>query len=221
MHSGLYDFLRDQGSLIAGILALIAGLVAYRVGKMQVRAIAAAETNANIAAAEAVIREVIEYNKLVIEALRICSAIHSGKIQMERRNAYSIMMNSDPVVYKAVATRIARLPFDAQLLIQFHLRIVYIQQTIQIIVFGPGGDDAAVPRGEIQTLSKNLIIICQLAQAIIRHAPSTGVTENVSQIILAQIDAALEKAKQSFPKLFLSQQGGCEQSQSEVETVTR
>jgi hypothetical protein len=221
MHSGLYDFLRDQGSLIAGFLALIAGLVAYLVGKMQLRAIVAAETNANTAAAEAVIREVIEYNKLVIEALRICRAIHSGKIQIERRNAYSIMMNPDPVVYKAVATRIARLPFDAQLIIQFYLRIVYIQQAIQIIVVGPDGGDAAVPRNEIQTLAKSLIIICQLAQTIIRHAPSTGVTENVSQIILAQIDAALEKANQSIPELFLSQQGGYEQDQSEGETVTR
>jgi hypothetical protein len=33
------------------------------------------------------------------------------------------------------------------------------------------------------------------------HAPGTSVDEKVSQIILAQIDAALESAKQSFPEL--------------------
>jgi hypothetical protein len=50
MNSCLY-FLRDQGSLIAGILALIAALIAgflaYSAGKMQVRAVATAEANAN------------------------------------------------------------------------------------------------------------------------------------------------------------------------------
>jgi hypothetical protein len=38
MHIPLYEFFRDQGSIIAGILALLAGLVAYRAGKLQARA---------------------------------------------------------------------------------------------------------------------------------------------------------------------------------------
>ena len=38
MHSGLYDFLRDQGSLIGGLLALLAGGIAYLAGLTQARA---------------------------------------------------------------------------------------------------------------------------------------------------------------------------------------
>jgi len=202
MHSCLYNFLRDQGSLIAGILALIAALIAgfwaYSAGKMQVRAAATAEANANSAAAEAVIREVMECNKLVIEALRICEAIYSGQLPMKRRSASSIMMNPDTVVYKSVANRIAHFPFDAQLIIQFHLRIVYIQQIIQIIVYGPGDDSALIPREEAKTIANNLIITCRLARAVVLHAPSTNVSKEVSQTIVGQIDAALESAKHSF-----------------------
>jgi hypothetical protein len=229
MHSCLYEFLRDQGSLIAGILALIAGIFAYRAGKIQARATresahiqtaaqATAETNANTAAAEAIIREIIECNKVVIEGLRICEYINAGQLLINRRNGYSIMMNPDPVVYKAVANRIALLSFDAQLVIQFYMRIVYVQQQIQIIVFGPGDNNATVPKEEAEILAKNLIITCQLARAIILRSPSTSVAETVSRITLAQIDAALESAKQSFPKLF-PQQGGCEQGQGEGQTI--
>jgi hypothetical protein len=37
MHSFLYEFFRDQGSLIAGALALIAGVIAYYAGVIQAR----------------------------------------------------------------------------------------------------------------------------------------------------------------------------------------
>jgi hypothetical protein len=35
MHDPVYDFFRDQGSIIAGFLALVAGLLAYCIGKRQ------------------------------------------------------------------------------------------------------------------------------------------------------------------------------------------
>ena len=38
MHSFLYEFFRDQGSLIAGVLALIAGIIAYGAGVTQAKA---------------------------------------------------------------------------------------------------------------------------------------------------------------------------------------
>jgi hypothetical protein len=37
MYSCLYEFFRDQGSLIAGVLALIAGVIAYYAGVIQAR----------------------------------------------------------------------------------------------------------------------------------------------------------------------------------------
>jgi hypothetical protein len=38
-HSFLYEFFRDQGSIIAGILALLAGISAYWIGKKQISAV--------------------------------------------------------------------------------------------------------------------------------------------------------------------------------------
>jgi hypothetical protein len=35
MCSLFYDFFRDQGSMIAGLLALIAGVLAYKAGRVQ------------------------------------------------------------------------------------------------------------------------------------------------------------------------------------------
>ena len=40
-YSTLYDFCRDQGSLVGGILALLAGVLLYCVGRQQVHAITA------------------------------------------------------------------------------------------------------------------------------------------------------------------------------------
>jgi hypothetical protein len=181
--------LRDQGSLIAGILALIAALIAgfwaYSAGKMQVRAAATAEANAMSAAAEAVIREVMECNKLVIEALRICEAIYSGQLSMKRRNASSIMMNPDPVVYKSVANRIACFSFDAQLIIQFYLRIVYVQQTLKTIVFGPDDNNALIPKEEAKIIANNLIFTCQLARSIVLHATQHECNRNPLRIAVA------------------------------------
>ncbi len=43
MHSALYTFFQDQGNIVAGLLALLAGIVAYigawQAAKMQVRAV--------------------------------------------------------------------------------------------------------------------------------------------------------------------------------------
>jgi hypothetical protein len=206
--------LTDLGSLIGGGFAIIAGVLAYRAGVIQANAtrvsadkqIAAAATeraNADAAAAEAIRREIIECTKVVIEALRICECMKSGHLEIMRRNAHSIMMNPDPIVYRAVADRIGRLPYDPQFVVSFYMRMVYIQQTIEIIVVGnPGDDGAPVPGEEAETLAKSLIMTCQLARAIISHVPSPSLVEEVSQITLGQIDAALESAKQSFPKLF-------------------
>jgi hypothetical protein len=73
------------------------------------------------------------------------------------------MMNPDPIVYRAVADRIGRLPYDPQFVVSFYMRMVYIQQTIEIIVVGnPDDDSAPVPEEEAETLAKNLMMTCQL-----------------------------------------------------------
>jgi hypothetical protein len=207
VHCVLYEFFRDQGSIIAGALALIAGGIAYLAGhvqatatrqaaEMQVAARDAEIKSADAAAANAIGREIIECSKVVIEALRICECIKVGEVEIIRKNAHSIMINPDPIVYRAVAGRIDHLPYDPQLVVSFYMRMVYVQESIEIIVVGsPGDDSAPVPGEEAETIAKNLKVVCQLARAIISHVPGPIADKQV-----AHIDAALERAERTFPQ---------------------
>jgi hypothetical protein len=132
MHCVLYEFFRDQGSIIAGVLALIAGVIAYRAGrtqatetrkaaKTQIEAREAEIKSADAATADAICREIIECSKVVIEELRTCECIKSGDVTMMRKNAHSIMMNPDPIVYRSVTGRIDHLTYDAQFVVSFYM----------------------------------------------------------------------------------------------------
>lgn len=85
--------------------------------------------------------------------------------------------------------------------VQFYMRMVEIQDAVQIIFVGPDGENASVPGAEAETTAKSVIIACQLARAIISHASGPSVDEEILRITLAHIDEALERVKQSFPKL--------------------
>jgi hypothetical protein len=104
-------------------------------------------------------------------------------------------MNPEPIIYKAVADRIGLLPYPV---VQFYMRLVEIQNAVQIIVVGPDGEDAPVPGAEAQTLAKSVIIACRLARAIISQGSSSGVDEEIARVTLVHIDEALESAKRSF-----------------------
>jgi hypothetical protein len=108
-------------------------------------------------------------------------------------------MNPEPIIYKAVADRIGLLPYPV---VQFYMRMLEIQNAVQIIVFGPGGENVPVPGEEAETMAKSVIIACRLARTIISHASGPRVDEEeIARITLVHIDEALERAKQSFPEL--------------------
>lgn len=141
----------------------------------------------------AIRREIIVLSEILISHLRILKAIKSGKITMERNKLCSAISNPEPTIYKAVADRIGLLPYPV---VQFYMRMVEIQNAVQIAVVGPGDE---LPGGEAETIAKSVIIACRLARAIISHAPGRSVDEEISRITLVHIDEALEKTKQSFP----------------------
>jgi hypothetical protein len=188
-----YKLLTDWGSVLGGIVG--AGGAVSAVYLLIVRQRHEEANNAS----NAVRREIIGFSELVMSALRICECIKSGDVHVIRKTAQSIMTPPDPIVYRAVADRIGLLS-DAQGMVSFYMRMVEIQQAVQIIVAGSLGDDSAlVPGEEAETIAKSLIIACRLARAIISHVPGRGLDEQVSQITLAHIDAALESARRSFP----------------------
>jgi hypothetical protein len=180
----------DLGSLIGGFVGAGGAVFAvYLLIRQQRR-----EEANNVS--RAIRREVIVLSEILISHLQILAAIKSGAVTITRNKLRSAIMNPDPTIYKAVADRIGLLPYPV---VQFYMRLLEIQNAIQIAVVGPGGENVAVPGGEAQAIAKSVTIACQLARVIISHGPN--VDEEISRITLVHIDEALERAKQSFPEL--------------------
>jgi hypothetical protein len=117
---------------------------------------------------------------------------------MVRKNAHTIFSVLDPIIYQSVADRIELLRYP-RLVVKFYMRLIEIQQVIEVTAVGPGGDNAPVPAGEAETLANSLIITIRLAQAIISQLPDPSLDERVPGIALEHINAALESAKRTFP----------------------
>jgi len=161
----IYKLLTDWGSFLGGIVGAVGA-----VGAVYLLTIRQRHEEANNVS-NAIRREILELSKVAMEALRICECVKAGCLPIMRKEAYSIMIPSEPIVYRAVADRIGLLPYP-QHVVQFYMRMVEIRQAIQIIVVGsPDDDSAPVPGAEAETLAKSLIIACQLAQAILSHVP--------------------------------------------------
>jgi class 3 adenylate cyclase len=105
------------------------------------------------------------------------------------------------IVHDQVRDKLVGLLPYSQNVVSFYMRMVEIQQAIQVIVIeGPGNDSDPVSAADAEPIAQSLILACQLARTIISHVPGPSLDEQVSQITLAQIDAAIEHATQSFPK---------------------
>ncbi len=183
------------GSVIGGIVGAggAVGAVYFLINRQRL------EERNNVS--DAIRREIIEFNEMVLTALSICEHIKSRDASVMRKNAHTIMINLDPIIYRAVADRIGLLSHP-QFVVKFYTRLVEIQQAIQTITVGnPGDAGALVPGDEAETLASSLIITCRLAQAIISQVADPSLDEQVPLIALAHIDTALESAKRAFPKL--------------------
>jgi hypothetical protein len=212
-----WQFVDHWQTLITGVFALCGGGVAFlgaiRAANIQAQA-GREQTQANFELSRkrdaalrdeeinnisnAIRREIIVLSEILINQLKILAAIKCGQITVTRNHIRSVIMNPEPIIYKAVANRIGILPYPV---VQFYMRLVEIQDAVQIIAVGPDGEDAPVPGAEAQTTAKSVIVACQLARSIIQHAPKPSVDEEIARITLVHIDEALKRAKQSFPEL--------------------
>jgi hypothetical protein len=178
----------DLGSLIGGVIGAGGAVGAvYLLIHRQRR-----EEANNVS--NAIRREIIVLSEILISHLRILEAVKAGEITMERNKLRSAIINPEPTIYKAVADRIGLLPYPV---VQFYMRMVEIQNAVQIAVVGPGDE---IPGGEAETIAKSVIIACRVARAIISHASRQSVDEEISRITLVHIDEALERSKKSFPQ---------------------
>jgi shikimate 5-dehydrogenase len=108
------EIVQALGSLLGGIVGAGGAVIAvYFLIAKQRREEAKRVT-------DAVRREIVEFTKMLIEALKICELIKSG-LTVSRKNSHSILINAEPIIYKAVADRISLL-HHPQLVVSFYGR---------------------------------------------------------------------------------------------------
>lgn len=179
----------DLGSLIGGFVGAAGAIWAvYLLIHKQRR-----EEKYNVS--RAIRREIVVLSEVLISQLQIFEAIRLGTFTVTRNELRSLMMNPEPIIYKAVAGRIGLLPYPV---VQFYTRLIEIQNNVQTAAIGLGGDTASIPGAEAETMAKSVIIACKLARAIILHSSEPIPDEEISRITLVHIDEALKRADESF-----------------------
>src|SRR5271166_757198 len=82
MHSCLYEFFRDQGSLIGGVLALIAGAALYVIGRRQVKTTMEA-ADKEIAATKEATAAAQEQTKVAQEQIAVTLRVERRRVAQE------------------------------------------------------------------------------------------------------------------------------------------
>ena len=140
---------------------------------------------------EAIRREIIEFSKFITAALDCCGYIKYVKMGVPKKNAHSIMIPIDPIIYKSIADRISLLPYPQQV-VAFYIRVVEVQALIQMIIESPGDENASIPSSWADTIAESLITACQLAVAIIGHVSSKNLDEHISKIAIENLKNCLK-----------------------------
>jgi hypothetical protein len=212
----LYKLLTDWGSLIAGFLALVAGMFAYfaarEVTDRQLKA-QAEERIAEIHNIRAAVRtEIIALSKFIIGTLSICEGVATQGTKIPRSDAnFIVRALQEPNVFPAVADRVAFLS-NPHLAIQFYMRIgeaKALANTLSLAtapVPGTAFLTSAAPiifvdRGNALVIADALITALELARAIVADVPADAspLEGFVTTQTLQDIDAAIAAARATFP----------------------
>src|SRR5215467_10155707 len=150
----------------------------------------------------AVLREVAELCKQPIGQLGACAGIHTGQIKSPKSDLARMFHTPEPVIYPAIADRIARLPRPT-FIVAFYSQLQETKGVVALIANSPPTDEFITP-GHIQQLTDLLISQCQLARFILTNAEPVPCREGL--LVAAQrahmlkvLDEQLVAAKHLFP----------------------
>jgi hypothetical protein len=216
----VYKLFTDWGSLIAGIFAILAGILAYRAGLSQASATklamdrqlssqSEAQSAEKLNVCVALRAEVIAFAKFVIGALGNCEGIAKGTTKVPRSDANAIVRGlQEPMVFPAVADRIAALA-NPHLPVQFYMRIEEAKSmanTLSLATVAYGVANVQFPvtlvgRADALAIADSLITALQIGRAIVADEPvnASPAEKFVTTQILNDIDAAMVSALATFP----------------------
>ncbi|MFA6204770.1 MAG: hypothetical protein WC689_01005 [Methylocystis sp.] len=218
----LYKFFTDWGSLVAGVIAFIAALVAYRAGVHQANATREAawlqitaidrQRNDEITNVRDAVRvEITAFVKYVMGAIDLCAQISKGAVKIPRQDARYIAKNfwGDPVIYPAVADRVGLLP-NAHAITQFYMRISEVKGMLEALRTKTNAPSIThntalenVTPEFAASIAESLVTALQLARPIVANEDGASSKSKLGDFVqvemVRQIDASLESAKAAFP----------------------
>jgi hypothetical protein len=206
---------------LAGLLALLAGVLAYVAGKAQAIATKdstdrqlSAQTAAQAVEVKniksAVRTEVIAFTKLVIGAMENCRSVATGAKVIPMSDANAIVRGlQEPNVFPAVADRIAILD-NPHIPIQFYLRIEEAKSIANSLSIANLNDPLAkqltnvtayVTRDNAEAIADCLLTALQLSDSLINDFPvdSSEMEKFVTNETLKSIQSEILAARAIFP----------------------
>jgi len=217
----IYKLFTDWGSLIAGLLALLAGVLAYRSGVRQAdstrdateKQLAAQKEQRAVEAENihaAVRAEVIAFSKYIVGTLSVCEGVARLETVIPRSDANAIVRSLlEPTIFPAVADRVAVLP-SPHLPVQFFMRIGEAKALANTLALSTVAvaraakvSAATIPvtRDNVLSIADSLITALQLARGIVADVPANAPPgeDFVTATTLQEIDTAMASARAVFP----------------------
>ena len=203
----LGDRLAASAGVLGGVIGAAGAALAVYLTLIAQRKDEAEKVEASLRA------EVTEFTRLAIGPLQILTRlVLPGQRPLLLQDLPTLMAMPDPVVFKATADRVSRLPYGA-LLVTFYVRIAEINQMANIYSLSVSKSfaDIRLPvnaTGEqARTLATAWYDVCTIARTILRAEPSapqlinTGLAQTLSSLneVLEDANKVLAADKQQPP----------------------
>jgi hypothetical protein len=197
-----------SGEQAGALGAVVGGIIGAGGAVLAVYLTLARQRRDDAAKVRAALRtEVSTYSKYVIGALDVCQQVATRAVGVPMANAAYITKNLiDPVVYPAVADRVALLR-RPQATVEFYMRVQEAKAMTAMMAASVSGMSSAqsamqtVQPSNAEAIADSLITALQLAHSIASDADglSSQMDLWIRDAVLQNIDDALRSAQQTFP----------------------
>jgi len=145
----------------------------------------------------AILREVMEFCRLIVGNLKICETIKPGNPAIPAAHFPTIMRMPKAVIYPAIADRLGLLNNPA-LVVTFFTRMSAAESLAAMV----GAQEDIVSPEVGAEIARGWIDICEMGKCILTGEQEfkRDVDRQAREDILKQIEGALESARKKFPE---------------------
>jgi len=190
-----------SGEQLSALATILGGIIAAAGTAVAVYLTLASQRRDDARKIEASLRqEVAEFGRLAYAQFEVFKEAQSGKSQIPVRDLPALMAMPEPIVYKATADRIARLPYGA-LFVVFHARIAEVVSMATVYATAHPSRPETRPTPErfvdattAETLAAGWGDICEIARTLLRReSTASSLTEATIASTLADLDSVHEQ----------------------------